>query len=104
MDHAQPGAAGHTALGVRKGRATKVVPPEVADAIRLMQIALRTDPELGLFLRLAAVLGARRGELCSLRWPDVERFEQETASRAERSAQALDHPGRRRSRRRGRRA
>jgi integrase len=30
------------------------------------------DPELGLFLVLAVVLGARRGELCSLRWSDVD--------------------------------
>jgi integrase len=30
------------------------------------------DPELGLFLRLAVVLGARRGELCGLRWSDVD--------------------------------
>ena len=28
-------------------------------------------PELGLFLRLAVVLGARR-EICSLRWPDID--------------------------------
>jgi integrase len=27
---------------------------------------------LGLFLRLAVVLGARRGELCALRWADVD--------------------------------
>jgi integrase len=30
------------------------------------------DPELGLFLRQAVVLGPRRGELCSLRWSDVD--------------------------------
>jgi integrase len=30
------------------------------------------DPELGLFLVLAVILGARRGELCSLRWSDID--------------------------------
>ena len=30
------------------------------------------DPELGLFLMLAVMLGSRRGELCSLRWTDVD--------------------------------
>ena len=28
--------------------------------------------QFGLFVRLAAVLGARRGELCGLRWEDVD--------------------------------
>jgi len=35
-------------------------------------VATAEDPELGLFLRLAVVLGARRGEVCSLRWSDVD--------------------------------
>jgi integrase len=30
------------------------------------------DPELGLFLRPAVVLGARRGELCGLKWREVD--------------------------------
>lgn len=34
------------------------------------------DPELGLFLMLAVVLGARRGELCSLRRSDDVDFDQ----------------------------
>jgi integrase len=33
---------------------------------------MEEGPELGLFLRLAVVLGARRGELCGLKWRDVE--------------------------------
>src|SRR5215211_945737 len=51
---------------------TDLQPPAVEDAARLLKVALAEDPELGLFLRLAVVLGARRGELCALRWSDVD--------------------------------
>jgi integrase len=47
-------------------------PPAVEDAARLLRAATAEDPELGLFLRLAVVLGARRGELCALRWSEVD--------------------------------
>jgi integrase len=47
-------------------------PPAVEDAARLLRAAAAEDPELGLFLRLAVVLGARRGELCALRWSEVD--------------------------------
>jgi len=47
-------------------------PPEPGQAERLIETAMAEDPELGLFLVLAVVLGARRGELCSLRWSDVD--------------------------------
>jgi integrase len=49
-----------------------VQPPSAEDAARLLATAMNESPELGLFLRLAVVLGARRGELCSLRWPDID--------------------------------
>jgi integrase len=49
-----------------------VQPPQVEDAARLLSAASADSPELGLFLRLAVVLGARRGEICGLRWPDVD--------------------------------
>jgi integrase len=49
-----------------------VQPPSAEDAARLLATAMQENPELGLFLRLAVVLGARRGELCSLRWPDID--------------------------------
>jgi integrase len=48
-----------------------VAPPAVEDAARLLHVAQQEDAELGLFVRLAVVLGARRGELCALRWSDV---------------------------------
>ena len=47
-------------------------PPQAEDATRLLSAAMADDAELGLFLRLAVMLGARRGELCALRWPDVD--------------------------------
>jgi len=49
-----------------------VRPPDVKQVERLLDTATAEDPELGLFLRLAVVLGARRGEVCSLRWSDVD--------------------------------
>jgi integrase len=49
-----------------------VQPPKAEDAARLLAAAMQESPELGLFLRLAVVLGARRGELCSLRWSDID--------------------------------
>jgi integrase len=44
-----------------------VHPPQAEDATRLLSAAVAEDPELGLFLRLAVMLSARRGELCGLR-------------------------------------
>jgi integrase len=49
-----------------------VSPPAATDVARLLAAAMAEDPELGLFLRLAVVLGARRGELCGLKWRDVD--------------------------------
>jgi integrase len=49
-----------------------VAPPEARQAVKLIETAATEDPELGLFLMLAVMLGSRRGELCSLRWTDVD--------------------------------
>lgn len=54
-----------------KATKTKVRAPAPADVARLAAAAAEADPELGLFLRLLAVMGARRGEVCGLRWSDV---------------------------------
>ncbi len=45
--------------------------PEVI--MRVLSLAEERDPDLSCFLRLAAVTGARRGELCAFRWSDLER-------------------------------
>ena len=65
----QPGAARRRH---RPRRRPTVAPPDARQAIRLIETATKEDPELGLFLVLAVMLGTRRGELCSLRWTDVD--------------------------------
>lgn len=46
--------------------------PRPDDVIALMDAARRVNPALGVFVRVAAVTGARRGELCALRWRHVD--------------------------------
>jgi integrase len=53
------------------GRA-EVAPPDAEGVARLLTAAVEQDPEFGLFLRLAVVLGARRSELVGLKWRDVD--------------------------------
>jgi integrase len=48
-----------------------IVLPEPGDIVRLMRAAEEVNPALPLFFRLATTTGARRGELCALRWTDV---------------------------------
>ena len=50
----------------------EIVPPSTADVRRLLEVADRTDPLIGLYLRLAATTGARRAELCGLKWSDLD--------------------------------
>lgn len=46
--------------------------PEAADVLRLMAAAEAVNPGLPVFFRVAAATGARRGEVCALRWTDVD--------------------------------
>ena len=52
--------------------AIHVRPPEPAEVRQLILAAERDDPLFAVYLRLAAATGARRGELCALRWSDVD--------------------------------
>ena len=47
-------------------------PPTPAETARLVEEATRQDPEWGLYLWLAVVTGARRGEMCALRWSHLD--------------------------------
>ncbi len=84
MPQHRPGALTH---GVRWGWiATNVAahasPPRVpkpvvkttepATVARLIRAAEESDPELAVYIRLAAVTGARPGEMCGLRWDDLD--------------------------------
>ncbi len=47
-------------------------PPTPEEAARLVSEAGRRDPDWGMFVWLIMVTGARRGELCGLRWRNVD--------------------------------
>ncbi len=51
---------------------TTVVPPTVEHVRTLMAAARERDPQLACWLDLAAATGARRGEVCALRWSDID--------------------------------
>ncbi|HLK44995.1 MAG TPA: tyrosine-type recombinase/integrase [Acidimicrobiales bacterium] len=49
-----------------------VDPPEAREVAQLIDHAARTDPAFGRFLHVATATGARRGELCALRWRHLD--------------------------------
>jgi len=49
-----------------------IQPPAAAAVMALLERAERDDQAFAVFLVLAAVTGARRGELLALRWPDLD--------------------------------
>jgi integrase len=53
-------------------RKAEVHPPDPDVVVKLLSAADELDHEYGVFLRLAAATGARRGELCALRWSDLD--------------------------------
>lgn len=47
--------------------------PEVEVVNKIISFAQERNPDIACFLRLAAVTGARRGELCAIRWRDFDK-------------------------------
>jgi len=47
--------------------------PDVETVMRIINFAEERNPDIACFLRLAAVTGARRGELCAIRWRDFDK-------------------------------
>jgi integrase len=50
----------------------EIRPPSAADVDLILRAAYEESAELGLAVWLAAVTGARRGELCGIQWSDVD--------------------------------
>jgi integrase len=53
-------------------RQQPVAPASTSDVRRLIDVAVADDDVFGALLRVAAVTGARRGELCGLQWGDLQ--------------------------------
>ena len=49
-----------------------IFPPDVEQVVALLAKANETDRTLGRFLHVAVATGARRGEVCALRWQDLD--------------------------------
>ena len=54
-------------------RRREISPPAIADARALLAAADDHDPDFGALIRVLAATGARRGEVCGLRWSDLDR-------------------------------
>ena len=53
-------------------RRADIKPPSPVQVRKLIDLARKTDPDWATFIHLDAVIGARRGELCGLRWEDLD--------------------------------
>ena len=70
---------------------TTIHPPD-ADTVRFMLAAARhSDPQLWCWLQVAVATGARRGEICALRWCDLDLADRTV--RIERSVSATKNHG-----------
>lgn len=70
---------------------TVFVPPSQEQVRLLLAAAEETDPELACWLQVAVATGARRGEVCALRWGDVDL--DDATVRIERSVSATKETG-----------
>jgi integrase len=50
----------------------EIVAPSVSDVQKMIAAADANDPDMAAYIAIAAVTGARRGELCGLRWGDID--------------------------------
>jgi integrase len=55
-----------------RGERHEIASPAPSDVVRLVDAAMANDADFGTWLQLAAATGARRGELCALRWRDFD--------------------------------
>jgi integrase len=55
-----------------KARRKEIDPPPPGKVRELLRLAEEHSMEFGMLVRLSALLGTRRGELCGLRWRDVD--------------------------------
>lgn len=58
-----------------KQRVPEIHPPGWDDLALLVKVAMERDVDLAVLIFLAASTGARRGELCGLRWEDVTAYQ-----------------------------
>ena len=61
-----------------KVRKHEITPPAIADAHDLLAAAMAHDPEFGALLQVLAATGTRRGEVCELRWSDIDQTTRRT--------------------------
>jgi integrase len=54
------------------GSTHRINPPNPAEVARLLAAASDVDHDFGAWLHIAAATGARRGEVCALRWSDID--------------------------------
>lgn len=50
----------------------EVIPPSLDEVAQLLDAAHDADPAFGTYLWVLAATGCRRGELCALRWSDID--------------------------------
>jgi integrase len=53
-----------------RGKRKEPTPPSPEELATLLDYAKREAPDIYVYLHLASILGARRGEMCGLRWSD----------------------------------